>query len=205
LNAILFLEYLAAMKGLEGKSARERIGQLLQIVGLAEVRKRPLKGYSGGMKQRLGIAQALLNDPQLLIVDEPTSGLDPKERVHFRNLLADLAGERIVILSTHIISDLEAAATEIVILNHGYLQRHCSPEALLNTVEGKVWMWVIPSTELTDIRQNMLISSTVHRSDGVHVRLVADKPPSREARSITPNLEDAYLYCLSDSREEAVA
>jgi ABC-type multidrug transport system ATPase subunit len=202
LNAVEFLEYIAAMKGLEGKSARERIGQLLQMVGLSEVRKRPLRGYSGGMKQRLGIAQSLLNDPQLLIVDEPTSGLDPEERVHFRNLLADLAGDRIVILSTHIISDVEAVATEIVILNHGYLQWHSSPEALLQSVEGKVWIWIIPSSLLTEIRQKMLISSAVHQSDGVHVRLIADKPPAQEAKPVTPNLEDAYLYCLSKYRKE---
>lgn len=197
LNAVEFLEYLAAIKGLEGKLARQRIDELLQVVNLVEVRKRPLGGYSGGMKQRVGIAQALLNDPQVLIVDEPTSGLDPEERVRFRNLLSDLSGERIVILSTHIVSDVEAAATEIAVINEGRLLTHSTPEALLRAVEGKVWEWVIPSADLTAARQRYLISSTVRRSDGVHVRLVADTPPGAEAQAISPTLEDAYLHCIA--------
>jgi ABC-type multidrug transport system ATPase subunit len=200
LNAVEFLEYLAAIKGLDGRLARRRIDELLQAVGLVEVRKRPLGGYSGGMKQRVGIAQALLNDPQLLIVDEPTAGLDPEERVRFRALLSDLAGERIVILSTHIISDVEAVATEIAILNQGRLLWHAAPEDLLRTVEGKAWEWVIPSTDLAAARQRYLISSAVRRSDGIHTRVVADGPPGSDARPIPPTLEDAYLYRLSGHR-----
>jgi ABC-type multidrug transport system ATPase subunit len=202
LNAIEFLEYLAAIKGLVCKSARKRIDALLQVVGLFEVRKRRLGGYSGGMKQRLGIAQALLNDPRLLIVDEPTSGLDPEERVRFRNLLADLADNRIVILSTHIVSDVEAAATEIAILNHGYLQYHSSPEALLQNVEGKVWKWIVPSTALNKIQQEHIVSSAVRRTDGVHLRLVVSESPAPLARPAIPSLEDAYLYSLKNSRED---
>jgi len=127
LNAIEFLEYMAAIKGLDAKTARRRIDELLLVVNLKDAAKRPLGGYSGGMKQRVGIAQALLNDPQLLIVDEPTVGLDPEERVRFRNLLSDLSGERIVILSTHIVSDVEATATEIVIINKGCKLGHHAP------------------------------------------------------------------------------
>jgi ABC-2 type transport system ATP-binding protein len=204
LNAVEFLEYLAAIKGLDGKQARRRIDELLQVFGLVEVRKRPLGGYSGGMKQRVGIAQALLNDPQLLIVDEPTSGLDPEERVRFRNLISDLSGERVVILSTHIVSDVEAAATEIAILNQGHLLWHSAPEDLLRTVEGKVWEWLIPSAEMTAARQRYLISSAVRRSDGVHARLVADAPPGAGAKTAPPTLEDAYLYCLSNNRRGGV-
>jgi len=203
LNAVEFLEYLAAIKGLDGRLARRRIDELLQVFGLTEVRKRPLGSYSGGMKQRVGIAQALLNDPRLLIVDEPTAGLDPEERVRFRSLLADLAGERIIILSTHIVSDVEATATEIAILNQGHLLRHSAPEDLLRTVEGKIWGWVVPSAELTALREQHLISSAVSRSDGVHVRAIADTPPACGAQAVLPTLEDAYLYCISNSRRNA--
>ena len=203
LNAVEFLEYLAAIKGMDSRLARRRIDELLQAFGLAEVRKRPLGSYSGGMKQRVGIAQALLNDPRLLIVDEPTAGLDPEERVRFRSLLADLAGERIIILSTHIVSDVEATATEIAILNQGHLSWHSAPEDLLRTVEGKTWAWVIPSAELTALREQHLISSAVSRSDGVHVRAIADTPPALGAQAVLPTLEDAYLYCISNSRRNA--
>jgi len=199
LNAVEFLEYLAALKGLGSRTARRRIDELLQVVNLGEVRKRPLGGYSGGMKQRVGIAQALLNDPQLLIVDEPTAGLDPEERVRFRNLLSDLSGERIVILSTHIVSDAEATATEIAVINKGRLLKHAAPERLLQAVEEKVWQWVIPSAELTTAKQHYLISSTIRRSDGVQIRVVADAPPGDTAIRVTPTLEDAYLYFISSA------
>jgi ABC-type multidrug transport system ATPase subunit len=204
LNAVEFLEYLAAVKGLDGAAARRRIDELLELVNLADVRKRPLGGYSGGMKQRVGIAQALLNDPELLIVDEPTAGLDPEERVRFRNLLSDLSGERIVILSTHIVSDVEATATDIALIAKGVLVAHATPENLLRAVEGKVWEWVVPSADLNAAKQRFLISSTTRRSDGVHVRVLGDQPPAG-AVAVPPNLEDAYLYCLSQHRAGAAA
>jgi len=169
-------------------------------VNLADSARRPLGGYSGGMRQRVGIAQALLNDPQLLIVDEPTAGLDPEERVRFRNLLSELSGERIVILSTHIVSDVEAVATSIAILAHGQLLAHDSPEGLLASVGGKVWEVVIPSDQLQSLRQKHLVSSTAHRGDGVHARVVADSVPGYSARPLEPSLEDAYLASLSARR-----
>src|SRR5271156_5798296 len=195
LTAREFLEYLAAAKGLDAASARRRIDELLGVVNLGEVRDRALGGFSGGMKQRVGIAQALLNDPQLLIVDEPTAGLDPEERVRFRNLLSELSGERIVILSTHIVSDVEAIATDIAILGGGRLLAHGLPESILASVTGQVWELVVPSADLPALRQKYPISSTAHRSDGVHVRIVSPMPPAG-AQPIAPNLEDAYLYCL---------
>jgi len=200
LNALEFLEYLAAIKGLDGRSARRRIDELLQLVNLVDAAKRPLGGYSGGMKQRVGIAQALLNDPQLLIVDEPTAGLDPEERVRFRSLLTELSGERVVILSTHIVSDVEATATSIAIISKGHLVTHDLPEKILQTVEGKVWTWIIASSELPAIKQRYLISGTARRSDGVHVRVVSEQPPNSHAEPVPATLEDAYLYYVQSSR-----
>jgi ABC-2 type transport system ATP-binding protein len=201
LNVVEFLEYLAAIKGLDGRTARQRIDELLQVVNLAGVRKQPLGSYSGGMKQRVGIAQALLNDPQLLVVDEPTAGLDPEERVRFRNLLSDLSGERIVILSTHIVSDVEATATHIALIRRGQLLKHATPEALLQTVEGKVWEWSVPSTVLPALKRQHLVSSTIRHSDGVEVRVVADARPDAQAQIVPPRLEDAYLYFITGDRQ----
>ncbi len=197
LNVVEFLEYMAAIKGVDGRAAHRRIEELLQVLGLVEVRRRPLGSFSAGMRQRVGIAQALLNDPQLLILDEPTSGLDPEERVRFRHLLADMAGERIIILSTHIVADVEAVATEMAILHRGRLVHHSSPEELLRTVEGKVWEWVIPSEELLEARKRYIISGAVHRSDGVHIRAVSDARYDYDARPLPPTLEDAYLYWIA--------
>ena len=160
LTANEFLQYLAAVKGLDGSAARRRIEELLSVVNLSDARHRPLGGFSGGMRQRVGIAQALLNDPQLLIVDEPTAGLDPEERVRFRNLLSELSGERIVILSTHIVSDVEAVATDIAILSHGRLLSHASPEALLASINGKVWEVLFPPVPISP-HSNSAISSAV--------------------------------------------
>ena len=205
LNAVEFLEYMAAVKGLDAAAARRRIEELLVLVNLAEARKRPLGGYSGGMKQRIGIAQALLNDPALLIVDEPTVGLDPEERVRFRNLLSDLGGERIVILSTHIVSDVEAVATGIAMMDGGRLLAYAEPEELLRRVEGRVWEWVIPSADLAAARERWKISSTVRRADGVHARVVSDLPPAVGAVPVPPSLEDAYLAVLEGDRGRRAA
>jgi ABC-2 type transport system ATP-binding protein len=205
LNAVEFLEYMAAVKGLDGRAARARIEELLVLVNLTEARKRPLGGFSGGMRQRIGIAQALLNDPQLLIVDEPTVGLDPEERVRFRNLLSDLGGERIVILSTHIVSDVEATASGIALIDGGRLLAHVEPEELLRRVEGRAWEWTIPSAELPAARERWNISGTVRRADGVHVRVVSEFPPAANAVAVLPTLEDAYLAMLEGERAAKVA
>ncbi|MBK7319533.1 MAG: ABC transporter ATP-binding protein [Anaerolineales bacterium] len=196
LTAVEFLEYMAAIKGLDSVTAKRRIDELLQLTNLVQAAKRPLGGYSGGMKQRVGIAQALLNDPQLLIVDEPTVGLDPEERVRFRNLLSDLSGERIVILSTHIVSDVEATATHIALVNKGKLLREAAPENLLSELENKVWEWTIHSDDLPALKQKHIISGTIRRSDGVQVRVVSETKPDANAQNVSPNLEDAYLFFI---------
>ena len=201
LNAVEFLEYIAAAKGLEPTAARQRIAELLVLVNLADARRRPLGSFSGGMRQRVGIAQALLNDPRLLIVDEPTAGLDPEERVRFRNLLAELSGERIVLLSTHIVSDVEAVATEIAVIDRGRLVRRASPEDLQRSAEGMVWEWVVPSSELVALKARCLISGTQRRSAGVRVRVVSAESPAPEARTVAPTLEDAYLMNVAMGRE----
>lgn len=137
-TAVEFLEYMAALKGLPKVPTRERIDRLLAQLNLEAARKKPLRSYSGGMTQRVGIALALLNDPDWLVADEPTVGLDPEERVRFRNLLADLADERVVILSTHIVSDVEATATRIAVMNRGRLAADATPEALIDRVRNRV-------------------------------------------------------------------
>lgn len=201
LNADEFLQYMAAIKGVAPYAARERIDDLLAFVNLLDARKRPLGDYSGGMKQRIGIAQALLNDPRILIVDEPTVGLDTEGRVRFRHLLAELAGERVVILSTHIVSDVEATANDIAIINQGHLLVRSSPEELLQSVEGKIWEWVIPSSELPSAKQKYVLSSVIRRKDGLHTRVVAETSPAQEVHpASSPTLEEAYLYCISTRR-----
>jgi len=203
LNAREFLVYIAAAKGLPRAAARARIDALLELVNLRDEAKRPLGAFSGGMRQRVGIAQALLNDPRLLIVDEPTTGLDPEERVRFRNLLSDLSGERIVILSTHIVPDVEAVATDLVAIDRGRLIEHAAPERLLAEVEGRVWQWTVPSAELPAVRERFRISGALRRSDGVEVRAVAAAAPAPGARPVAPTLEDGYLWALARQRREA--
>lgn len=191
LTAREFLRYLAAAKGL---AAGERIEELLSLVGLRQVANRKLDTYSGGMRQRVGIAQALLNDPEVLIVDEPTVGLDPEERARFRSLLTELSENRIVLLSTHIVSDVEAAAERIAVLDEGVLRADARPEELLAYVQGRVWTLVAPTDRLPELRSSHPVSSAVHRADGAHVRLLAEEPPAPDAEPAAPRLEDAYLW-----------
>lgn len=202
LNAIEFLSYLAAARGVGGKSGRRRIDQLLDLVNLGDARKRHLGTLSGGMKQRVGIAQALLNDPELLIVDEPTAGLDPEERIRFRNLLSELSINRTVILSSHIVSDLEAAAASIAIIKEGSLLVHAAPEELLRSASGKVWEAVISDSDLVALKRPHVVGSTNRNVEGMRAKVLSDTAPTASARQVPPTLEDAYLWTLNRTRLE---
>jgi ABC-type multidrug transport system ATPase subunit len=205
LTAPEMLSYLAAVKGLSGRSARHRIDELLGMVNLTEARKRPLGKYSGGMRQRVGIAQALLNDPRVLIFDEPTAGLDPEERMRIRDLLGDLAVDRVVILSTHIVSDVEAVAEDIAILAHGRLCRRGTPEALLSDVRGQVWDVLVDSGDLPAFRERHLVSRGVRTPDGTRVRVLSTDRPAVDAVPVEPDLEDAYLWVVRREGQPASA
>lgn len=197
LSAREFLSYLAAVKGLPRAQWSQRVDHCLAQVGLAEVAERPLAEFSGGMRQRVGIAQALLNDPRLLIVDEPTVGLDPEERLRFRSLLTELASDRLVILSTHIVSDVEASASLLVVLEGGRLRYHGRAETLMADAQGQVWDWVVPAEHLPRLRNQHRISAALHRVDGVQLRVIAECAPSADAVPAQPTLEDAYLLLRS--------
>ena len=196
LTAREFLRYLAAARGL---AADRRIERLLSLVGLRESADRRLETFSGGMRQRVGIAQALVNDPELLLVDEPTVGLDPEERARFRGLLSELGGDRLVLLSTHIVPDVEAAAGRVMVLDGGRTVADGTPEELLGAVEDSVWELVVPGERLPDLRSRHPVTSAVHRPDGAHVRLLAERPPTPDARAAVPTLEDAYLWMMRDA------
>ncbi|NEU58718.1 ABC transporter ATP-binding protein [Halorussus sp. MSC15.2] len=191
-----FLEYMAALRGLDNETASARIDEMITLTNLSDVRNRKLKTFSGGMRQRVGIAQALLNDPDLLIADEPTVGLDPEERVRLRSALSNTAADRVVILSTHIVPDVEATANKIAILDDGQLLTHANVEELIGRVAGEVYECLVPRDELSTLRNQYQICSTVQRSDGVKVRLIAVTPPTDDATQVSPTLEDAYLKTI---------
>ena len=197
LTALEFLSYFAALKGVH---SRARVLQMLETVNLHAVADRAVGGFSGGMKQRLGIAQALINDPDLVIVDEPTAGLDPEERVRFRNVLSDIGFGKLVILSTHIVSDIESIATHIAIMNQGTLVAMGTPEELLRGTEGNVWELVVPSEQFETMRRHLRVSSAVRKPDGVHIRVVAAEAPAGGAIAVEPSLEDAFLYTMRGER-----
>ncbi|QSX78685.1 ABC transporter ATP-binding protein [Agrilutibacter solisilvae] len=203
LSAREFLAFLAAVKSLPARAVAGRVEECLEMVGLHDVADRRLGDYSGGMRQRVGIAQALLNDPSLLIVDEPTVGLDPEERLRFRHLLAELAGQRLVILSTHIVSDIEASAGELAIMAGGQLRFHGTPEVLIATAQGHVWDWTVPAERLADVRAQFRVSRAQRRAHGVEVRVVGERAPSADATAVAPDLEDAYLWLLHRTGADA--
>lgn len=191
-----FLEYVAALRGLGRETASARIEELLTLTNLLDGRDRKLGTFSGGMRQRAGIAQALLNDPELLVVDEPTVGLDPEERVRLRSALANTATDRIVLLSTHIVPDVEATATELAILENGRLETHSTVDQFVERVDGRVFECLVPQSDLAELKAEYQVCSTVRRSDGVEVRLIAETRPTETAEEVPATLEDAYLDAI---------
>lgn len=200
-TALDFLLYLAALKGLPRAAARQQSRDLLELVGLTGEAGHRIRTFSGGMRQRLGIAQALLGDPQLLVLDEPTAGLDPKERVRFRNLIARLGARRTVLLSTHIVSDVEHIAGTILILKSGVLLQSGPRDAVLQAVQGKVWTCTLPPAEAETLCARYPAADTCPAGEKVALRLLADACPCPGAQPAEPTLEDLYLYHFSEVSE----
>jgi ABC-2 type transport system ATP-binding protein len=199
LSARQFVEYMAILKKMDDAGARQqRVAQVLDLVGLSKDADRKLKGFSGGMKRRVGIAQALVNDPQVLIVDEPTSGLDPEERIRFRNLLVDLALDRTVILSTHIVEDIGQTCQDLAVLSRGHLLFRGSPVELTQAAQGKVWAVTTPGPRKPD--NGLTVVSMLHLAEGVHYRLVGEDPSGYpNALPEQPGLEDGYIWLMKRS------
>lgn len=193
LNAYEFLEYMAAMKGVGGKSLKTRISELLEGLNLTDVAKKPIGSYSGGMKQRVGIAQVLLNNPKIVLFDEPTVGLDPEERVRFRNLISDLANDCIVILSSHIVSDIDTIADKVAIMKNGTLITHGNQEHIIDSVKDKVYETSIEKEDLAIFKTTHTVVSTSRKNNRLVVRFITNAPINNSLKKVA-NLEDAYLY-----------
>lgn len=193
-TALRFLNYMAALKALPADYAESRIEELLELVDLRAVKNKKLKTYSGGMIRRVGIAQALLNDPEILILDEPTAGLDPNERVRFRNIISSLGKNRIVLLSTHIVSDIEYIADHILIMKKGSLIRQGTEEEILEDVKGCVWRCLVPERDVPAMNENYVVSNLRNCGERVELRIVSKTRPMEGAENVEAALEDAYLY-----------
>ena len=198
-----YLEYVAALKGLTAKESRRKIKELLERLSLSHVRNKKITKLSGGMKRRVGIAQALLNDPEILILDEPTSGLDPGERVRFRNLLSEFAHNRIVLISTHIVSDVEYIATQNAIMKNGQLLSTGTTEELVQQVRGKVWTTTVPMKLLPEYEKKLQIVNLRNEDYGtVSIRYLADRPFTKDSIEVEPHLEDLYLWLFPQENTE---
>lgn len=193
-SALRFLNYMAALKALPEEYARNRIDELLEMVDLANEKKNKLKTFSGGMLRRVGIAQALLNDPEILVLDEPTSGLDPGERVRFRNIISSLGKNRLVLLSTHIVSDIEYIADKIMIMKDGQIIHTGDEAQILKEAEGCVWKCLVPERQANELGRQYVISNLRNQADQVELRIVSEQKPVENAQSVEVTLEDAYLF-----------
>lgn len=195
MNVIEVMDYLGILSGIGSRERKKRIELLLKKVNLIEQKNKKVNALSGGMKRRLGIAQALLNDPKVLIVDEPTAGLDPEERIRFRNLLCDVAEERIVILSTHIVGDIEATCENLAILNEGSVLYCGKVSNLLNTANGKVFSKTVDKRDLPKLKKKYNIIGMHSQGNKTYIRFLSDVP-ILDAESCEPNIEDAYMFYL---------
>lgn len=189
-----FLFYIARLKGLSKYEAKRQTDDLLAMVGLEEKARKKLKGFSGGQKQRIGIAQALLGDPEILVLDEPTAGLDPEERIRFRGIISVLSQQKIVLLSTHIVSDIEAIANRVILLKKGSILDVKRPAELLEKIEGKVWSVTVDTVNEAKLIQKFSCSNIMHVEGKSVVRLLSEQGPCAEALPQSPNMEDMYLY-----------
>ena len=197
------LDYLCLLSNLPNKIRKERIYTLLEQVHLKDNAKTKVKALSGGMKRRLGIAQALLHNPQILIVDEPTAGLDPEERIHFRNLLSDFSDGRIVILSTHIASDIESTCQNVAVLNKGNILFHGSTETLRKQADHKVYLITVPKSLDKPIKEHYYVLNRNSTNTGIQYRILSNTPPNELAEIQTPTLEDGYMYLLQQAEGES--
>ncbi|MCQ5387199.1 ABC transporter ATP-binding protein [Hungatella hathewayi] len=193
-TAMEFLMYIAALKGIPKRMAKRRAAELLEVVGLSQEAGKKIKTFSGGMKQRVGIAQALLNNPKIVILDEPTAGLDPKERVRFRNLLSDYAEDKIVILSTHIVSDIEAIADEVLLIKKGRFVMQGTVPELTRRADGKVWELSVSQEEARKWQEKATVANLRHEENRIVLRIVSDDRPGDNAVPCEAALEDIYLY-----------
>ena len=200
-----YLLYIASIKGLRPATARQRMQNLLEQVGLTQVRRQKMKKLSGGMKRRAGIAQAMLNDPKILILDEPTAGLDPKERIRFRNLISELAENRLVLLSTHIVSDVEYIADQILLMKDGSLVHHGTSQQLLAAAPTQVWTCTVPRAQADQLLHQYPVVNLKTLPQGVQLRVLSQTPPTPEAHPAEMTLEDLFLHYFGETAGETDA